>query len=92
MNTDISFLSDYCLPIVVGLCMLSGLIIKLWVKDVDNKWIPTIVTCEGILLAIWINHGISPEILLGGAMSGWVSTGLHQLVKQTFGQKPSDNT
>ena len=91
MSFDISYLSEYCLPIVVGLCILSGLIIKLWVADVDNKWIPTIVTCEGILLAIWINHGISPEILLGGAVSGWVSTGLHELVKQTFGKKPADN-
>lgn len=84
---DISFLSAYCLPVVIGLCLLTGLVVKLWVNDVDNKWIPTIVTIEGVLLSMWINRGISPEILLGGALSGWVSTGLHQWFKQTFTPK-----
>ena len=36
----------------------------------------------GLILNVWINKGISPDIVLGGMFSGLSSTGVHQLFKQ----------
>ena len=81
------FLSNYIVPVIVAACLLTGFIVKKWVKDVDNKWIPTIVAVSGALLAILINWGnISTDtvlnIVVGGAISGLASTGLHQAFNQ----------
>ena len=35
---DITFLQDYIAPIIVGICLCVGFIIKQWVKDVDNRF------------------------------------------------------
>lgn len=85
---DISFLTDYMVPVIVGLCLCLGYIVKHWVKDVDNKFIPTLCAVAGVLLAVWINWGnITPEAILAGVASGLASTGLHQAVAQLFGGK-----
>ena len=81
------FLSNYIVPVIVAACLLIGFIIKKWVKDVDNKWIPTIVAIAGAMLSILINWGnISTDtvlnIVVGGAISGLASTGLHQAFSQ----------
>lgn len=80
---NIEFLTEYMTPVIVGLCLVVGYIVKHWIKDVDNKFIPTICAVLGVLMAVWMNWGaITPEVLLTGALSGLVSTGLHQLLKQ----------
>lgn len=77
------FLNNYLDMIIVAACLLLGFVIKKWVKDVDNKWIPTIVTVVGALLAAWTHWGdITLEVIVGGGLSGLASTGLHQLFKQ----------
>lgn len=74
-------LNAYVIPEVVALCLVLGFIIKQWVKDVDNKWIPTIVAVVGIGCAVILN-GFTIGAVVGGAVSGLASTGMHQLVKQ----------
>jgi hypothetical protein len=82
---DISFLSEYMVPVVIGLCLCVGYVVKHWVKDVDNKIIPTLCAALGIVVAIWISWGnITPEVVLSGLVSGLASTGLHQAVTQFF--------
>ena len=77
------FLNEYMIPVVLGICLVAGYIIKKWVSDVDNKYIPTIVTFLGLFLAIWFNNWIvTPEIILSGLVTGASSTGLHQIFKQ----------
>ncbi len=76
------FLNNYLNVIIVGLCLLFGFIVKKWVKDVDNKYIPTLVTVLGIVLAVWVQGAVTPEIILGGGLSGLASTGMHQAFKQ----------
>lgn len=49
------FLSEFMMPVVLGICLAVGYVIKKWIKDVDNKFIPTIVAVLGIFLSIWIN-------------------------------------
>lgn len=77
------FLSNYIVPVIVAACLMLGFVVKQWVKDVDNKWIPTIVAIAGALLAVWINlDNVTLEAIVGGAVSGLASTGLHQMFKQ----------
>lgn len=77
------FLNEYMLPVVLGVCLCVGYIIKQWLSDVDNKYIPTIVAVLGIVLSAWISGwNITPEVILSGMISGLSSTGLHQLFKQ----------
>lgn len=77
------FLNAYLHPVILGICLVSGYIIKHWLPDVDNKIIPTVVTALGIVLALWISGWhFTPQILLTGALTGLASTGLHQLFRQ----------
>lgn len=76
-------LNVYVSPIILGICLVVGYIVKHWLKDVDNKIIPTAVTILGVLLAVWLNGwAVTPEVILNGALSGLASTGMHQLFKQ----------
>ncbi len=72
----------YIVPVIVGLCLIVGYIVKNF-TGADNKLIPTLVTVLGVALAVWMNWpAITPEIILGGAVSGLASTGMHQMFKQ----------
>ncbi len=87
---DLGFLNDYMIPVIVGICLCVGYIIKKWIKDVDNKYIPTVCAVLGILLAVWMNEwSVSPAVILSGLCSGLGSTGLHQLFKQYIENKDS---
>lgn len=79
---DLTFLSNYTVIVIVGICLIVGYVAKKWIKDLDNKYIPTMVAVLGVGLNIWIAGTISPEIILAGAFSGLSSTGLHQAFKQ----------
>lgn len=78
---DLSFITDLYVPIIVVACLIVGYIVKKWVSDVDDKWIPTIVTILGLILG-GITLGWTIPALVAGALSGLASTGLHQLFKQ----------
>ena len=76
-------LQNYLVPVIVVLCLIVGYIVKHWVKDADNKIIPTVVTVVGIVAAVAMNwDAVTVEVIVGGAVSGLASTGLHQLFKQ----------
>ena len=81
------FLKDYLVLIVVGICLCVGYVLKHLVPtDKVNKFIPLIMAVLGIFLNLWVNgFAFSPEILLGGMVSGLASTGMHQLFKQFIG-------
>lgn len=80
---DVSFLTEYSIPVIIGICLCVGYIIKKFVADVDNKYIPAVCAGLGLILAVWIaGWRISPEIILQGLFSGLSATGLHQLFKQ----------
>ena len=83
---DISFLNDFCVPVIAGICLCVGFVIKKWIKDIDNKFIPTINACLGLVLAVWLNSWhLSPEIVLQGMFSGLASTGLFEAFRQVIG-------
>lgn len=74
--------STYIIPVIVGICLIVGYLIKNF-TGADNKYIPAVVTVLGVALAVWMNYPqITPEVILGGAVSGLASTGMHQLFTQ----------
>ena len=78
------FLNEYSVPVIVGICLCIGFILKnLVTTDKINKFIPLIVAVIGVVVNVWLNAWtITPEILLSGMFSGLASTGMHQLFKQ----------
>lgn len=87
MNFDMTFFETLANPLTVAACLILGFIVKKWVKDVDNKYIPTLVAVFGAVLSCVILHTISVEAIVGGAFSGLASTGLHQLFTQLIENK-----
>lgn len=78
------FLNEYSVPVIVGICLCIGFILKnLVMTDKINKFIPLIVAVIGVVVNAWLNAWtVTPEILLSGMFSGLASTGMHQLFKQ----------
>ena len=81
--------SGMYIPIVTAACLVVGYILKKWVKDIDNKWIPTILAVLGMTLGCVANHGVTLENAVWGAFSGLASTGMHQAFKQLLCQGKS---
>lgn len=87
---DLSFLQEYFAPVIVGICLCIGFIIKKWpvLDKVSNSLIPSINGVLGIFLAVWMNQWeITPVIILTGCFSGLAATGLHQVFVQLIGGK-----
>ena len=78
---DFTVFENYFVLSVVLACLIVGYIIKKWINDVDNKYIPTIVTVFGMVLNMAVS-GVSVESAIFGAFMGLSSTGLHQAFKQ----------
>ena len=82
------FLSEYTVLAVVGICLCVGYIVKnLIPSDKVNKFIPLIVGVLGVAVNIWINLAVTPDIILGGLVSGLSSTGLYEAFHQFIGKK-----
>ena len=85
---NITFLTEFAVPIIVGICLCVGYIVKNMIpSDGINKYIPLIMGALGVALNVWINLGITPQILLGGLFSGLASTGMHQVFKNLINHK-----
>lgn len=78
---DLTFITDTYVPIITAACLIFGYIIKKWINDVDNKYIPTLVCILGAVLGCIVNQTIDLNAIVAGAASGLASTGLHQAYK-----------
>ena len=77
------FLNQFSIPVIVGICLCVGYILKNVVTtDKVNKFIPLIMGVLGLGLNMWISLGITPDIILGGLVSGLASTGLYEAFRQ----------
>lgn len=84
---DLTFLSDYVVVMVVGICLCVGYIIKN-LTNVTNKYIPLIMGVLGVILNTWLNDwSFTPSILLGGLFSGLASTGLYEAFRNIIEKK-----
>lgn len=79
---DLSFLSDYIVLVVLGICLCVGYVIKNSLDFIPNKYIPLIMLILGTTINILINiPNITADVILGGMVSGLASTGCYELVK-----------
>lgn len=83
------FVNDYIVLIVLAVCLCVGYILKnLITTKKINRFIPLIMAVTGVVVNLWVNgFKLTPEILLGGMVSGLASTGLHQAFKQIIEKK-----
>lgn len=79
---SLDFIENMIIPIVLVACLIVGYIVKKWIKDIDNKYIPTIVAVLGAVLGCIVGRAISVETIVAGAVTGLASTGLHQVFVQ----------
>lgn len=82
MNFDMTFFNGLVIPIVVAASLILGYVLKHWIDDVKNRYIPPVLVIFGAVLACLVNKEISVEIVTAGAFSALASTGLHQVFKQ----------
>ena len=61
---DLSFLTSYAVPVVIGICLCIGYVVKTSLTFIKNKYIPLIMAIVGVLLSICINRSIDPNIIL----------------------------
>lgn len=81
--TDLSFLTQFINPVILGICLLVGYALKTAFEKFNNKYIPLAALCTGTIIAILINlqSGINAEVILGGMISGLASTGLYEMLR-----------
>ena len=80
----IETLNAFVNPVVVCFCLVVGYVIKHLLPNVSNRVIPAAVVVVGIIVSLWINQWmfLTPDTIISGALSGLVSTGMHQFFKQ----------
>lgn len=80
---DLSFLLELVNPIILGICLLVGYVLKTAFDKFPNKYIPLAALCSGTLIAIIINMsvGITAQVILGGMISGLASTGMYEMLR-----------
>ena len=85
---DLSFLSEYIVLVVLGICLCVGYVIKHSIDFIPNKYIPLIMLVLGTIINLLINlDHISAEVILAGMVSGLASTGLHEAFKNIIEEK-----
>lgn len=77
-----NMIEEMYIPIVLVACLLIGYVVKKWISDVENKYIPTILFIIGGVLGCVATKSITLEAIVAGCASGLGATGLHQMYKQ----------
>lgn len=81
---DISEFAQFINVVVCGICFCLGVAIKNSLDFIPNKYIPLIMAGVGILTNVWLNQwSVTPEIVLGGLVSGLSATGTWELFRNT---------
>ncbi len=75
---DLTFLLESIQPLIVGICLCIGYIIKTSFDFIPNKYIPLIMASLGLAMSILINKTVDANIILVGLFSGLSSTGLYE--------------
>ena len=90
---DITLVINYLEISIVIACFIIGFIIKRYIPQIDNRYIPLVMTILGVvgncIYAYTSNNPIDFNTIVQGAFSGLSSTGLHQLISKSTGLKKS---
>ena len=74
---DLSFLLQLVDPITLGICLLTGYVLKEAFDNFPNKFIPLASLSMGTIIAIIIHL----QAVLGGMISGLAATGMYELLR-----------
>lgn len=90
---DLSFLLEFVDPVILGICLLVGYVLKTAFEWFKNKYIPLTVLCMGAILAVIINipNGITVQAIFGGMVSGLASTGMYEMLRNLLGHGGNKN-
>ena len=93
---DLNFLMDYINPVILGICLLAGYVIKTAIPAIKNRYIPLAALAMGTIIAILINmsSGINAEVIISGMTSGLASTGFYEMLRNLIdkdGKKKAEN-
>ena len=80
---NLTFLLELINPIILGICLLTGYVLKTAFDKFPNKYIPLAALCTGTVIAILVNlqSGINMQVILGGMISGLASTGMYEMLR-----------
>lgn len=85
---DLTFLNQYIVLVVLGICLCVGYVIKTSITVIPNKYIPLIMLILGTIINVLINiNHINADIILAGMISGLASTGLYEALKNLIEKK-----
>lgn len=88
---DVGLLTEYFVPIVAAVCLITGYIIKTC-TPIANKYIPLILVIIGVTANIFNVGTFSLEVFIGGAFTGLAATGLHSAFRHLVeGSGDEDN-
>lgn len=82
MELGAEFFDGLCIPTVSVFCLILGFVLKRWIKDTGDKYIPTALAIAGAVMGCAVCSQISVESMVRGAFSGLAGTGMHQMFKQ----------
>ncbi|MHB1314502.1 MAG: phage holin family protein [Christensenellales bacterium] len=75
-------IQTYSVPVIMGICLCVGYIIKHSLDFIPNKYIPFIVGLMGLVINIFFHlEAVTPDVILSGMFSGLSSTGFHSMFK-----------
>lgn len=78
--------------VIVIICAAVGYIIKNFLPDSLNNFIPLFSGVLGVFIACWAVSAFTPEVLATGLVSGLAATGCYELVKKLIEQYGKDKT
>ena len=79
---DLSYLINMIDPIILGICLCVGYVLKNTFSRFNNQNIPFAAFVLGTLLSVVIHYpNVNAEVVLGGMISGLASTGLYEMLR-----------
>lgn len=96
MDINILDILSYVNPLVLGICLCLGHVIKYSIPVLPNKFIPLIMGVCGVAMTVALGwpFGDAESVLTAiysGFVSGLASTGLHQAFSNLISSNGTDN-
>lgn len=74
---------QYIMPVAAVICAVVCYIAKTAIGNEQfDRFIPLCSAILGLVIVVWANGAITPEIVAQGLVSGLAATGMYELVKQ----------
>lgn len=91
---DLNYIMGYINPLILGICLLIGYVLKTAFHRFPNRYIPLAALTLGTGISIIMNYpnAISAEIILGGMISGLASTGFYEMLRNLLHKECKKNS